>query len=134
MQIDADVSESKGLLNYMQRCCLCFLCACCCDCDPSVNEDRNRKKRVKQYVLSNSNLLDLDVVNCHPGASSVPKHNQPADADATGTVQTSRAYLITTGKLPMVFQLTKMDTPWTSKNRCASAVHMSDAMLLAAFS
>ncbi len=48
MQIDADVKESKGLLNYMQRCCLCFLCSCCCDCDPSVNEDKNRRNRVRQ--------------------------------------------------------------------------------------
>lgn len=48
MQIDADVKESKGLLNYMQRCCLCFLCSCCCDCDPSVKEDKNRKSRVRQ--------------------------------------------------------------------------------------
>ena len=50
MQIDTDVDESKSILSYMRRCCLCFLCSCCCDGDKDVVRDNTRKKRVKEYV------------------------------------------------------------------------------------
>ena len=46
-QIDADVDESKSVLSYMRRCCLCFVCSCCCDGDRDVVRDRTRKLRVK---------------------------------------------------------------------------------------
>jgi hypothetical protein len=45
--IDTDVKEAKGILRYMRRCCLCFLCSCCCDCDPDAERDNQRRKRVK---------------------------------------------------------------------------------------
>ena len=48
LQIDTDVDESKSILSYMRRCCLCFLCACCCDGDKDVARDNTRKKRVKE--------------------------------------------------------------------------------------
>ena len=47
-QIDTDVDESKSILSYMRRCCLCFMCACCCDGDKDVARDNTRKKRVKE--------------------------------------------------------------------------------------
>jgi hypothetical protein len=49
-QIDTDVKEAKGILRYMRRCCLCFLCSCCCDCDPDAERDNQRRKRVKACV------------------------------------------------------------------------------------
>lgn len=48
LQIDADVVEAKGILKYMRRCCLFFLCSCCCECDPNAQRDETRKARVKQ--------------------------------------------------------------------------------------
>lgn len=48
LQIDADVIEAKGILKYMRRCCLLFLCSCCCECDPNAQRDATRKARVKQ--------------------------------------------------------------------------------------
>ena len=47
VQIDADVDESKSVLSYMRRCCLCFMCSCCCDGDRDVVRDRTRGARVK---------------------------------------------------------------------------------------
>ncbi|KAL0035899.1 hypothetical protein WJX77_007037 [Trebouxia sp. C0004] len=47
-EIDADVVEAKGILKYMRRCCLFFLCSCCCECDPNAQRDETRKARVKQ--------------------------------------------------------------------------------------
>ncbi|CAL8467459.1 g6997 [Coccomyxa elongata] len=46
-EIDQDVDESKSVLSYMRRCCLCFLCSCCCDGDRDVVRDNTRKQRVK---------------------------------------------------------------------------------------
>ena len=54
MQIDTDVDESKSILSYMRRCCLCFLCSCCCDGDKDVVRDNARKKRVKEYAPTNA--------------------------------------------------------------------------------
>ena len=48
VQIDTDVDESKSILSYMRRCCLCFVCSCCCDGDKDVARDNARKKRVKE--------------------------------------------------------------------------------------
>lgn len=47
-EIDADMVEAKGILKYMRRCCLFFLCSCCCECDPNAQRDETRKARVKQ--------------------------------------------------------------------------------------
>ncbi|CAL5222338.1 g4687 [Coccomyxa viridis] len=46
--IDTDVDESKSILSYMRRCCLCFLCSCCCDGDKDVARDNARKTRIKE--------------------------------------------------------------------------------------
>ncbi|EIE24462.1 hypothetical protein COCSUDRAFT_65368 [Coccomyxa subellipsoidea C-169] len=46
-EIDQDVDESKSVLSYMRRCCMCFLCSCCCDGDRDVVRDNTRKQRVK---------------------------------------------------------------------------------------
>ena len=48
LQIDADVDEAKGILKYMRRCCIFFLCSCCCECDPNAERDKTRRTRVKQ--------------------------------------------------------------------------------------
>ena len=50
-QIDADVDESRSVLRYMRRCCLCFVCSCCCDGDKDVVRDNTRAKRVKECAL-----------------------------------------------------------------------------------
>lgn len=51
VQIDTDVKEAKGILRYMRRCCLCFLCSCCCECDPDAERDNQRRQRVKACVF-----------------------------------------------------------------------------------
>lgn len=51
-EIDADVVEAKGILKYMRRCCIFFLCSCCCECDPNAQRDATRKARVKQRQLA----------------------------------------------------------------------------------
>ena len=47
LQIQADVREAMGVLKYMRRCCLCFLCSCCCSCDPLQGQQESRRVRVK---------------------------------------------------------------------------------------
>eukprot|EP00891_Asterochloris_glomerata_P001913 jgi/Astpho2/1913/fgenesh1_pg.00038_%23_58_t len=51
-EIDADVDEAKGILKYMRRCCIFFLCSCCCECDPNAERDKTRRTRVKQRQLA----------------------------------------------------------------------------------
>lgn len=93
LQIDADVKESKSLLSYMQRCCLCFLCACCCDCDPSVKEDRTRKNRVKQWVLGSPSLVfakrPLHIVQYKSSSPSCCRRNKDRK-EFKGMVDNSR--------------------------------------------
>jgi uncharacterized phage infection (PIP) family protein YhgE len=81
--IDADVKEAKGVLSYMQRCCLCFLCSCCCDCDPSVKEDKTRKARTKQSKADRENFRGMVKEN-RAAANGVPADFQePVDEEET---------------------------------------------------
>ena len=61
MQIDADVDESRSVLRYMRRCCLCFVCSCCCDGDKDVVRDNTRAKRVKECARAPAGALPAAV-------------------------------------------------------------------------
>ena len=65
MQIDTDVDESKSILSYMRRCCLCFLCSCCCDGDKDVARDNARKTRIKEYVPPSMHRLQACAICQH---------------------------------------------------------------------
>ncbi|CAK0787334.1 hypothetical protein CVIRNUC_010552 [Coccomyxa viridis] len=91
--IDTDVDESKSILSYMRRCCLCFLCACCCDGDKDVARDSTRKKRVKdankariqeQEMLARANEERKEASGAVSTAAQVPRNEEAARDELFG--------------------------------------------------
>ncbi|KAK9791404.1 hypothetical protein WJX73_007237 [Symbiochloris irregularis] len=78
-EIDADVAEAKGILKYMRRCCLCFLCASCgLDCDPSKQADATRKQRVEMRTAMRAQEQQMYAQN-----GRQPRSSQGGNATAS---------------------------------------------------